>query len=102
LNAIADTAAAMLDGSISYLLGARRIMDLGFKADLDRDPDFLPFIGVYSESDALPLDPEFRKRWQPEALLRLEPAIEAKERWAREFLRPYCVRLNERFGSSSN
>jgi len=101
-QAIAEAAAAMLDGSTSYLLGAREIMGLAFKAGLDRDPDIGPFIGADSESDALPIDPDQRKLWHPEALAQLEPAIAAKEQWAASLLRPYCVRLVERFGSNSN
>lgn len=98
---LAETAAAILDGSCSYIEGAREIVALRSPAMLDQfDPDILPFVGVYSETDALPVG-KVRELWAPEALKKLEPEFEQKEQWARSFCEEHCVRLIERFARQS-
>jgi hypothetical protein len=52
---IGRTARAIRDGVISYIEGAREITSLGPAAGLERDPDVTLFIGISSESDALPI-----------------------------------------------
>jgi hypothetical protein len=87
----------MLAGKLSYIEGARRVRDAQTAAKLDwRDPDLLPFSGIVSETDALPTG-ETRALWQPAALAALQPEIDRKEVWAREFGEPHCRSPVERF-----
>jgi hypothetical protein len=96
---IAATAAKMLNGSLSFIEGTREVLALSSLAKLDQfDPDILPFVGAYSETDALPLG-EVRELWAPDALEKLKPEFERKERWARELCQEACSRLVKRFGT---
>ncbi|MCK1618877.1 hypothetical protein IVA96_19965 [Bradyrhizobium sp. 159] len=53
---ILKSAQDMLAGQLSYIEGARNIVTASTKARLDkRDVDLLPFVGIVSETDALPL-----------------------------------------------
>jgi hypothetical protein len=67
---IAKAAQDMLAGKLSYLEGARKIIAAGATARLDEhDADLLPFVGIVSETDALPFG-EMREhgrrlRWTP-------------------------------------
>jgi hypothetical protein len=94
---IAETASHMLSGAVSYIEGARRVSTLRFDAGLESDPDVRTFVGVYSETDALPIDSEIRKLWSPVALEKLQPEIDAAEEWAKRILETRCKRLVERF-----
>ncbi|MCA1498761.1 MULTISPECIES: hypothetical protein [unclassified Bradyrhizobium] len=90
---ILTTAQDMLARRLTYIEGARRIVALAMAARLDeRDPDLLPFVGIDSETDALPFG-EMRKYWQPTALAALQPEINEKEAWARDFGEPHCKSL---------
>jgi hypothetical protein len=93
---IAQIASEMLAGSISYIAGARQISRLRFDAGIGNDPSVLPFVGVDSETDALPIEAEIRKLWSVEALEKLQPEIDNAEKWARETLKPYCQPLIDR------
>src|SRR5262245_793466 len=95
-RAIGMTAGALLAGALSYIEGARKIVSLRFSAGLERDPDILPFVGIDSETDALPMG-DFRYPWDPEALRELQPKIDRAEQSARELCREYCERLVKRF-----
>lgn len=93
-----EAAHDMLDGSLTYIEGSRRINRLRWSADLsDFDPDILPFIGIDSETDAFPLG-EVRQHWQPDALVKLQPEFEKAEEWARKVGRKACEKLIKRFG----
>ncbi len=94
---IAETAAQMMAGTVSFIVGARSICQFGYEAGIHDDPDILPFVGIDSETDALPLDSELRRLWSPVALEKLQPEIDRKEEWARQFGTPYCERLVIRF-----
>src|SRR6185437_7265815 len=89
---IATVAAAMVDGSLSYVEGARRISAVRFEADMENDPDVLPFVGIDSETDALPFG-SVREHWKPAALMALQPQIESAQIWAEEFGRQHCLNL---------
>ncbi|MCK1547047.1 hypothetical protein IVA87_04920 [Bradyrhizobium sp. 147] len=53
---ILKSAQDMLAGQLSSIECARTIVTAGTKARLDeRDVDLLPFVGIVSETDALPL-----------------------------------------------
>jgi hypothetical protein len=96
---ILKAAQDMLAGKLSYIEGSRKIVAAGATARLDeRDPDLLPFVGIVSETDALPFG-EMRERWQAAALDALQPEIGQKEAWARRFGEPHCRSLVERFSN---
>jgi hypothetical protein len=93
---IIETAQCMLDGTLSFIEGARLINQLRWKAGLpDFDPDILPFVGIESETDALPIG-DVRKLWAPDALEKLQPKIEQAEKWAHHFGYPSCQKLIDR------
>jgi hypothetical protein len=98
-RAIFEAAQDMLAGELSYIEGARNIRSAIAAARLDeQDADLLPFVGIISETDALPFG-KMRAHWQAAALAALQPEIARKEAWARQFGEPYCRNLIERFSS---
>ena len=95
---IVSTARAMLNGQLSFLLGSRLLAPLRPQTDADRyDPDFMVFVAIYSQTDALPLG-AVREHWAQEALARLEPKIEEAEQWASTVGADACRSLIARFG----
>ena len=89
----------MLAGKLSYIEGAREIVAAATAARLDeRDADLLPFVGIVSETDALPFG-EMRQHWQAAALRALQPEIDQKETWARGFGDLHCRNLVKRFAN---
>lgn len=96
---IIKAAQDMLVGNISYLEGACKIVAAGPTARIDEwGIDLLPFVGIISETDALPFG-EARKHWQAAALKALQPEIDRKEAWARSFGEGHCKNLIERFSA---
>jgi hypothetical protein len=93
---IVDAATAMLAGELSYIEGSRKIAAARFVARLDVDADVLPFVGIFSETEALPFG-ELRVHWQAAALDALQPRIEEAEAWARGFGEPHCRNIVRRF-----
>jgi hypothetical protein len=95
---VADTAQAMLNGELSFLVGSRRLVALRHEVDAgDRDSCFRTFIAIDSETDALPLG-EVRKHWSAAALASLETEIQSAEAWAASVGREECSLLIARFG----
>jgi hypothetical protein len=88
----------VLRGELDFVTGARLLVDLrgsvGVPSD---DPDLLTFIGIDSETDALPIGP-VRERWAPEALAEKADAIDRAQRWAREYGEDAFRNLISRFG----
>ena len=75
-------ATAVLDGSLSPILGARKLAALRREAGVpEHDPVFLTFVAIDSETDALPVGP-VREHWATDALVRKEPDIARAEAWA--------------------
>jgi hypothetical protein len=94
---ILKAAQDMLAGKLLYAEGARKILAAWRTARLDEwDADLLPFVGIVSETDALPFGEE-RQYWQAAALDALQPEVNRKEAWARAFGEPHCRSLVERF-----
>lgn len=92
------TAQAMLDGQLSFLIGSRRLAALRHEIDMAaNDADFLVFVAIDSETDALPLG-AVREHWNQGALARLEPEVEAAEHWASSVGGDACRSLIARFG----
>ena len=96
---IAQTVEAILSGGLSPILGARRVNAIASKLGLScrADEDLVAFVGVDSETDALPVDPEIRKLWSPAALAKLDEEIKNAEKWAMSVLAPHCEKLISRF-----
>lgn len=94
---MAETAQAMLNGTLSFIEGARQIASLREQAKLNRfDPDIIPFVAIDSETDALPFGP-IRRLWAPDALAKLQPEIDAAETWAKDNGAEHCQTLIGRF-----
>ena len=93
---IFDAAAGMLAGTLTYIEGSRKIAAARFAARLEGDADLLPFVGIDSETEALPFG-EMRALWQAAALDALKPRIEEAEAWARGFGEPHCRNIVRRF-----
>ena len=89
---ILETAQDMLAARISYIEGSRKIIAQQFIARLDSVPEILPFVGIASETEALPLG-ESRTYWQAAALEALQPKIERSEAWARSVGESHCRNL---------
>jgi hypothetical protein len=89
----------MLAGTLSFIEGARLILEAISEAKLDeRDTDLVPFRGIDSETDALPVGAE-RAHCQAAALVALQPEIDRMGTWAREQGASRCRSLVERFSS---
>ncbi len=91
------TAKAMLEGEISYLVGARKLDSFRHDVDLAEDDlDFRVFIAIASESDDFPLGP-VREYWDSTALAKLQPELDAAESWAKQYGEQSCKNLIRRF-----
>jgi hypothetical protein len=95
---LAKIAAAMLDGSLLYLDGAELVVATSRDAELDRDPDILPFSGVASEADRFPAS-HIRCLWDREAMEKMQPEIDRLEAWAKELAEPHARSLLARFAT---
>jgi hypothetical protein len=95
---ILKAAKDILSEALSPIEGARVIVTHSFAARLETDPDILPFVGISSETDALPLGDE-RKLWQTQALADLQPRIDEAQSWARKVGASYCQNLLARSAS---
>ena len=95
---IGDAARDMLAGTLSYIEGSRKIAAARFAARLEDDADLLLFVGIASETEALPIGAE-RVHWQAAALEALEPRIRESEAWALGIGERHCRDLVERLRS---
>jgi hypothetical protein len=87
----------MLDGQLSFLIGSRRLTALRHETDAATDDaDFMVFVAIDSETDALPLG-AVREHWDQDALARLEPEVEEAEHWAANAGADACRSLIARF-----
>ena len=94
---VVSTAQAMLDGQLSFLIGSRQLAALRHEIDTaDDDADFLIFVAIDSDTDALPLG-TVREHWDQGALARLKPEIEVAELWASDVGADACRSLIARF-----
>src|SRR5262249_21150681 len=63
---VVAVAQRVLSGQQGIVSGARQLASLRFDVDADRDPDFVFFVGVDSETDDLPLE-GVRSQWDADA-----------------------------------
>src|SRR5690242_10522770 len=74
----------LLEGRVGVIEAARRLVGLASKVRASRDPDFVLFVGLDFESDALPVGP-VRQYWSTVALEREDATIAAFEaKWRGE------------------
>jgi hypothetical protein len=95
---IVETAKGVFSGIVSPIEGARTIAGRRFKACLEDDPDILPFVGIASETEALPLGGE-RAHWQAHALADLQDQIDKAQAWALTVATAHCQSLLSRSAS---
>ena len=87
---------SVLAEEMGVIAGSRRLNRLGLQLYGARDPDFVTFAGVDSETDHLPVDSE-RANWSAEALERKDKEIAHAEKIYREDVFEDCRKLIERF-----
>ncbi|MGJ5219991.1 hypothetical protein ACQR16_34080 [Bradyrhizobium oligotrophicum] len=83
---------------MSPIEGARIIARLRFAARLETDADILAFVGIESETDALPIGGG-RAHWQAQALIDLQEPIDDLQRSARDVGSSRCRNLLARADS---
>jgi len=89
----------MLDGKLSIIEGSRQLASLRSRAEIDDfDPDFLPFVGIDSETDSFPIG-NVRRYWAKESLFFQDIKIAAAEAHFREYALSACRRTVARFGN---
>lgn len=94
-----DTCRKMISGEIDYLIGCRTLSTLAYYVGLEQfDQDFIAFVAVDSETDALPIG-SARQYWNPDRLKDLEPKIKEAEEWAKDFSLEKCHSIIKRFGA---
>lgn len=87
---------SVLAEEIGVIAGSRRLNRLGLQLYGARDPDFVTFAGVDSETDHLPVDAE-RANWSAEALERKDREIAHAEKTYQEDVFLACRKLIERY-----
>ncbi|HEY1923472.1 MAG TPA: hypothetical protein VGG44_12040 [Tepidisphaeraceae bacterium] len=94
---------AILDGSVPLILGCRRMLGPLRRLGVEMDVEFRLFVGVDSETDHLPVDPEERKLWNPKSLIEKDAEIEKYTAWARKLeFRAACEAVIRRFGKDGS
>src|SRR4051794_24701403 len=94
-------ARAILDGSMPILLGCRRIVGPIARLGLDRESPFTAFVGLESETDHLPIDPEERMHWDPQVLMEKDRQIESFTRHSERLIRETCEAVIKRLADVS-
>ena len=90
----------ILSGKKGVIEGARLLARLGPTVTRDdRDPDFLPFVAIDTETDGLPLGKE-RELWANSALLEKDKEIQREEEFQREKVFAACRIIIERFSGN--
>ncbi|MFC5321781.1 hypothetical protein [Bradyrhizobium oligotrophicum] len=92
---IIETARQILAEEVSPIEGARLIVACRMFARLESDRDILPFVGIDSETETLPLGKD-RHHWRSGSLAELAPAIEAAQAWALKIAIRPCENLLQR------
>jgi hypothetical protein len=97
----AELATRVLARLESHLLAARELCRLRFAVGLpDDDKAFLAFVGVDSETDALPIG-RARVHWSPAALAEKADEISRAEKWALDFAGDAFRNVVQRFGRAA-
>jgi hypothetical protein len=94
---VVAAAQSILSGELGVVAGARQLCGLAHQVGADRDPDFIVFIGIDSESDHLPIG-EVRQQWNPDALLAKDAELADYEARVRERAFAACRSLIQKYG----
>ena len=97
-QAAVRVAREILDGSTPLLWGCRRICGPIQCLGLARMEPFATFIAVESETDHLPINPDERKLWNPQVLVKKEEEIAGFTEWARESVLAASRAVIRKFG----
>lgn len=94
-----EAAMAVLEGRLGVIEGSRRLREFGsyLVQDVVADEDFVVFVAVDSETDALPIG-TVRELWNPIDLEREDREIAGAEAMHRESVVAACQSIIERFG----
>ncbi|HWD92769.1 MAG TPA: DUF2489 domain-containing protein [Verrucomicrobiae bacterium] len=93
---VVSTARGVLSGAVGIVEGARRLAKLSHDLGVDRDQDFIFFIGVDSETDHLPVG-EVRRHWAAEALRQKDEELRKCEASFRDGAFQGCQSLIQRY-----
>jgi len=93
---VVSTARGILSGAIGIVEGARQLTKLGHALGVDRDPEFIFFVGVDSETDHLPVG-EVRRHWAADALQRTDEELRGCESFFRDRAFRVCQSLIQRY-----
>jgi hypothetical protein len=96
-DAIVQCARDLIEGRRGIIESARVLQSLAFSVRDERDPDFVVFRGIDSETDALPVG-EVRKYWSPSALEREDVKIRSCEERYRKAAMEAANRLIVKYG----
>jgi len=97
---IVNVAQAILDGTMDLIEGSRILHGLGHDicAD-DKDPDFLIFVVIDSDTDHLPIG-DVRQLWSENALVEKDEEIRKIRAFYKDDVAQACSRLILRFGNA--
>ena len=94
---VVTVARDILEGRSGIIEGSRLLASLSHRVGLGEfDADFLPFVGIDSETSHLPIG-EVRRHWAADALATKDSELAAAEAFYRQRACETCSRLVARF-----
>jgi hypothetical protein len=93
---IVATARSILSGELSIIARARKLAGWRFDVGAEKDPDFIFFVGVNSETDHLPIGEE-RSHWNPDALKQKYAELKILEASMRQSVFEVCRSLIQKY-----
>ena len=93
---VVTIARAILSGELGIVAGARQLAPWRFDLDEERDPDFMHFVGLDSETDDLPIG-AVRAKWSPNALSAKDEQLRAYEASVRDQTFRACQNLIQKY-----
>jgi hypothetical protein len=90
-------ARAILDGSTPLFLGCIQLEGALGRLGVRDEPEFIPIVGVNSETDDCPVLPEVREQWDPVALTKKDAELATYLPKVREAVFDVCRVVIERF-----
>lgn len=71
---IVDICQSLVNDDINFIEGCRLLVSLRNQLNLENDSDFLPFVGVASETDDYP-EPKIRENFSSDYLKRIDEEV---------------------------
>jgi len=87
---------SLLEGKIGVIVASRALASLGSELG-GMDTDFVPFVGIASETDHLPVGDE-RRHWAEDALRRKDAEMAQAEAFYQSAAISGCEQLVSRYG----